>query len=308
MSRNRRKGAFTLVELLVVIAVISILASLLLPALQAAMESARRIVCLSESRQLGLAFTYFANDHDDLLPYCLSDLPSGEEDVHTEDILYYSTTAATIPKYTGGSFYNHIMPFGTVAYLGYADEPDLFFCPAFELPDPGGWDVYSWYTDDPQPWKDFLATGKTAPTSKSRIQTGRTHFTYTFNGLSGQYHVERLSITQVNEKYKSHPTITPIFFGCSNVGQNYMDSTDALSHVKNGLSTGFNAYFADGSAGFISRSTVSWTNAELDDWGNLPYHRDFWNAWERNGQYGGQAHRKCGVQRWARKLTALPLP
>ncbi len=61
-------GRFTLVELLVVVAIIAILVSLLLPALQQATEAARRVQCLSQQRQLHLAATTYGIDSDGFLP------------------------------------------------------------------------------------------------------------------------------------------------------------------------------------------------------------------------------------------------
>jgi len=61
-------AAFTLIELLIVIAIIGILAALLVPALSSSKVKARSIGCISNMRQLGLSMIMYADDHQSCLP------------------------------------------------------------------------------------------------------------------------------------------------------------------------------------------------------------------------------------------------
>lgn len=63
------KRAFTLIELLVAIAIIAILAALLLPAINRAKASAKKIACIGNARQINLAVHLYADDHGDAIAY-----------------------------------------------------------------------------------------------------------------------------------------------------------------------------------------------------------------------------------------------
>jgi prepilin-type N-terminal cleavage/methylation domain-containing protein/prepilin-type processing-associated H-X9-DG protein len=64
---TRRQNAFTLIELLVVIAIIAILAAILFPVFAQAREKARTVSCLSNFKQLGIAFTMYLQDYDEMV-------------------------------------------------------------------------------------------------------------------------------------------------------------------------------------------------------------------------------------------------
>ena len=121
-SNYRRKG-FTLVELLVVIAIIGVLVALLLPAVQAAREAARRAKCQNNMRQLGLALINFhdvqkvfpkAGEDEDNRPGYLARLLPYIENANLESQVDYSRVFTADPP-------NHAL-----ALI----EQEMFRCPS----------------------------------------------------------------------------------------------------------------------------------------------------------------------------------
>jgi prepilin-type N-terminal cleavage/methylation domain-containing protein len=115
-ARDGRPG-FTLVELLVVIGIIAVLVAMLMPTLSRSREAARRVVCLSNLRQVHTAFHFYALANHDRVPI-------GYRTASKQfNSMVFSSTAG-----------NRWVLFGLLYSSGLINEPRILFCPSENNP------------------------------------------------------------------------------------------------------------------------------------------------------------------------------
>jgi len=113
---NRKTRAFTLVEMLVVVAIIGILAALLLPTLVRGKQRAQRIECINNLKQIGTAFQVFAHDHSSRFPMEVPQAEGGSMELVQAGVSIY------------GPFYFSYRHFQTLA--NELVVPRMLVCPA----------------------------------------------------------------------------------------------------------------------------------------------------------------------------------
>ena len=125
MKKNvhrRRNLGFTLIELLVVIAIIAILASILFPAFAKARESARRVSCTSNLKQIGIGFMQYQQEYDErMVPlYVGAFSPTSQWDTITQTYLK-STDILRCPSSSSPGLVHYTAPqlyYDNAAYCG----------------------------------------------------------------------------------------------------------------------------------------------------------------------------------------------
>jgi len=136
ISNSKNTRGFTLIELLVVIAIIAILAAMLLPALAAAKERAKRISCVNNLRQTALSIAIFANDNSDIMP------PLKWRDGNPQypyEMFRYTPPNVTPPTFdTDGGPYN----LGSLWNEKVVSDGKIFYCPSNNK---GNNLAYDWY-------------------------------------------------------------------------------------------------------------------------------------------------------------------
>jgi len=125
-ANKNRRPAFTLIEVLVVVAIIAVLAALLLPALSKARERGLAMVCLNNTRQLSLGVVLYADDHEGALPYNLG--MSGPPSSSSRTNLNWVNNVMTWDLSTDNTNLATIKDAALAPYL--SGSPAVFRCPS----------------------------------------------------------------------------------------------------------------------------------------------------------------------------------
>jgi prepilin-type N-terminal cleavage/methylation domain-containing protein/prepilin-type processing-associated H-X9-DG protein len=261
-SRSKSNGGFTLIELLVVIAIIAILAAMLLPALAAAKERAKRISCMNNLRQLALGISIYAADNSDYMPP-LKWRESGGNLQYPYEMARFNTVNDPATTYAMGP-YN----LGSLWSAKNITEGKTYYCPSNAK---GNNLTYDWYAAKMQ-WPYGIDTAAAAAANDPNVTYLRSGYYYYPQSLNVQQ-----TTTAVGQKsvpywppYSTSPApynswICVPFFKQTAVDQKRSTIVDdchnglaALYHRTGGNNpAGINAAFGDGHVNWQSIKIVT---------------------------------------------------
>ncbi len=123
-SRNSSR-AFSLIELLVVMALVALLMGILLPALSGARDQARRTACAANLRQVGVAIYLYAHDYDDTIPFG----PAGRPVTGSNFYTVTGNVTSLLSLEDGAP-----VGLGLLLESYLAQQPTVLFCPGADQP------------------------------------------------------------------------------------------------------------------------------------------------------------------------------
>jgi prepilin-type N-terminal cleavage/methylation domain-containing protein len=282
-SVMKRKQGFTLVELLVVIAIIALLMGLMLPALNKAREQARRIVCSSSLRQIGIAILSYSSDTD-RLPFYGETLvrppPADGGDTGTIHPYVVYRADVTYEGHVGGTPVP--LRLGCLYARGYIADPKVFYCPSNKSPTY----MYKSYTK-PGKWGTFPQAFNT---TNQWIRIGYAYYPIDENiakepDSSG---VTSLLVPIATQKImsrldKNSPYASDFLWWSRSDICHKAGIDKATNLIQNG---GINALFKDGHVRFVKDEPVTYTtgtrgSATLT---GTVFNNWFWEQWDKAGQ------------------------
>ncbi|MBN2290947.1 MAG: DUF1559 domain-containing protein [Pirellulales bacterium] len=241
MVQGRNKSGFTLVELLVVIAIIGILIALLLPAVQAAREAARRIQCSSNFKQVGLAIHNYADAQ--------SSFPTGSNYTrynacgYVGDHFGFAWGTYILPYLEHGSIFDTIDPLGQF-YVQGNREAGMYVIPEYVCPsDPNGgaWvEQASAFGQGGSDVKDFRATNMAGVADSvdwscdgSMPAGNRNGMLYNYSSVKfadvSDGTSQTMLVGEITGARGSHPTQGPAYFQHIWVHFDIQDTADGIN-------------------------------------------------------------------------------
>jgi len=257
-STLRHPLAFTLVELLVVIGIIGVLIAILLPSLSKARESAVRTACMSNLRQLGMAFRIYGTTYKDVCP--IGYLKGGEK-----QFAYMASWDAGGPTPNGTRWQFIPVGMGQLAYARLTQTPQAFYCPKesdtqfmFDAQPPGNaGNLWHFYNDPPSP-------RQTGP--------GRMHCRLGYLARpTGAYPLDGTLVPELETAPNTWTPGYPKFSRLKNkaiAADLFMRPMDVERVHKNGI----NVLYANGSAQWIDRKLLEQplpNIASFNQWSNI---------------------------------------